>query len=226
MRAARILLAALAALAIGAAYYASRHDGVRREARARAGATRIVFAYSPNQEEMLAKLIPRFDDAHMEADGRPVYVEGVSMSSGDVETKIAHGGFRPDAWAPASSLWGRLLNYERDRAYVADRNPSLARTPIVIAMWEPLARGLGWPRKPIGFADILRLATTQPDWLSYGKPTFGRFKLGHTNPDFSTSGLAFVAAQYFSSTGKREGLTVADVRRPDVRTTVRRIEQS
>ena len=32
------------------------------------------------------------------------------------------------------------------------------RTPLVIAMWEPMARALGWPKKPLGFADILKLA--------------------------------------------------------------------
>jgi Ca-activated chloride channel family protein len=129
-------------------------------------------------------------------------------------------------WSPASSLWGRLLNYEADRRYVADTNPSLASSPVVIAMWEPLARALGWPRKPIGFADVLELATTQSSWAAYGKPTFGRFKLGHTNPDFSTSGLSFVAAQYYAAAGKREGLTEADVRRPAIRLKVRAIEHS
>lgn len=42
---------------------------------------------------------------------------------------------------------------------MARKNPALLRTPLVIAMWEPLARALGWPREPIGFADVLRLAS-------------------------------------------------------------------
>jgi Ca-activated chloride channel homolog len=121
---------------------------------------------------------------------------------------------------------GRLLNHETDRPYVADENPSLASSPVVIAMWEPLARALGWPRRAIGFDDILELATTSSSWAKYGKPTFGKFKLGHTNPDFSTSGLSFVAAQYYTAAGKREGLTVEDVENPGIRGRVRAIEQS
>jgi Ca-activated chloride channel family protein len=136
------------------------------------------------------------------------------------------GELRPQAWSPASSLWGRLLNHETDRKYVRDENPSLASSPVVIAMWEPLARALGWPSKPIGFADILELATTKSNWAAYGKPTFGQFRLGHTNPDFSTSGLSFVAAQYYTAAGKREGLTVEDVERPAIRAKVRAIERS
>jgi Ca-activated chloride channel family protein len=97
---------------------------------------------------------------------------------------------------------------------------------VVIAMWEPLARALGWPSKQIGFQDILQLATTKSNWAAYGKPTFGQFRLGHTNPDFSTSGLSFVAAQYYTAAGKHEGLTVEDVQRPEIREKVRAIERS
>src|SRR5438046_1907133 len=83
------------------------------------------------------------------------------------------------AGSPASSLWGRLLNYEADKDYVAQDNPSLARTPLVIAMWEPLARALGWPKKPVGWAEVLKLATSRGGWADYGHPEYGRFKLGH-----------------------------------------------
>ena len=43
-------------------------------------------------------------------------------------------------------------------------------------------------------------------------PEFGPFKLVHTNPDFSTSGLSAVVAEYFFATGKREGLTERQIR--------------
>jgi len=239
LRKLRGLLVLLAVTVVGIAYYASRdHGGTTRPGSPAttapiggvtpppANAVRIVFAYSPNLEEMLSALISRFNAQRVQLGGRPVQVEGVASSSGDVESKIAHGRFEPQVWSPASSLWGRLLNYEVDSKYVADENPSLVSSPVVIAMWEPLARALGWPREPIGFADILRLATTRSNWAAYGKPTFGKFKLGHTNPDFSTSGLAFVAAQYYSAAGKHEGLTVQDVQRPAIRRKVRAIERS
>jgi Ca-activated chloride channel family protein len=93
-------------------------------------------------------------------------------------------------------------------------------------MWKAEAEALGWPRKRLGFADVLKLATSKRGWAEYGLPTYGEFKLGHTNPDFSTAGLGFVAAEYFTATGKREGLTVADVRAAQVRDQVRRVQQS
>ena len=61
---------------------------------------------------------------------------------------------------------------------------------------------------------------------AYGHPEYGRFKLGHTNPDFSTAGLSAVAAEYSAVTGKKEGLTLADVGRPDVRRKIQAIERS
>ena len=100
------------------------------------------------------------------------------------------------------------------------------RTPLVIAMWEPMARALGWPQKKLGFADVLKLATSGKGWAAYGKPEFGPFKLVHTNPDFSTSGLSAVVAEYFAALGKKEGLTEKDIANPKARKQVRDIERS
>jgi Ca-activated chloride channel family protein len=225
VRVLRALLVLLAVAAVGAASLNGR--GHKQSGGSAApDAVHVQFAYSSNLDEMMAALIPAFNAAGIKANGHPVFVDGLAASSGDVQTKIIRGQLQPAAWSPASSLWGRLLNQAADRKYVADTNPSLAASPVVIAMWEPLARAIGWPSKAIGFADILRLATTDSHWSKYGKPTFGTFKLGHTNPDFSTSGLSFVAAQYYTAAGKREGLTLADVQRPAIRKKVRAIEQS
>ena len=85
------------------------------------------------------------------------------------------------------------------------------RTPLVIAMWEPMAKALGYPRKTVSFQDIVKLATDPQGWASVGKPNFGRFKYVHTNPDSSTSGAEAVTGSYYAVVGKKEGLTNADV---------------
>ena len=138
-------------------------------------------------------------------------ITGTSVSSGDAQMDIADGKLRPTVWSPASSMWGRTLTFESDSGYVPDENPSIVRTPLVIAMWEPMARALGWPRREIGFSDVLRLARAARGWEQFGHPEFGDFKLVHTNPDYSTSGLSGVVAEYYSATSKKEGLTVADI---------------
>jgi Ca-activated chloride channel homolog len=189
-------------------------------------AVRVSFAYSPEKQKLIQPLIEKFNRESHASDGKPVFVEGQVVSSGDAETKIARRQLQPVLWSPASSLWGRLLNFEGDRSWVPDTNPSIVRTPLVIAMWEPLARALGWPRKAIGFGDVLKLALDRRGLAAYGHPEYGRFKLGHTNPDFSTAGLSAVAAEYAAVTGKKEGLTLTDVDRPDVRRKIQAIERS
>ena len=239
MRNTRLALVVVALLAIGFAAFSSFGDSgdeasngggdsapATTSGPAPADAIKLILAFSPEKEEMMKALLPRFNAEGVEVEGRPVVAEGQKWSSGDAQTRIAKGTLKPQIWSPSSSLWGRLLNFQADRTYVADENPSLVRTPLVVAMWEPLARALGWPGKPIGFDTILELATSQRGWAAYGKPTFGSFKLGHTNPDFSTSGLSFVAAQYYTAAGKREGLTLADVDRGPVRRRVRQIQSS
>ena len=193
-------------------------------ARAPVGAIEVSFAYSPEKEKLLTPLVKRFNASAAEVDGKRVFVSAQNVSSGDAQTKIAGGRLKLTAWSPSSSLWGRLLNFEADQPYAPDRNPSIVRTPVVIAMWEPMARALGHPKRKLGFADILKLARSNQGWGAYGRPELGQFKLVHTNPDFSTSGLSAVVAEYYSATGKKEGLRTSDIAR--ARAQVKDIERS
>jgi Ca-activated chloride channel family protein len=193
-------------------------------AKAPAGAIKVSFAYSPEKEKLLLPLVQKFNASGAEVDGKKVFVDASNVSSGEAQTKIAGGRLKLTAWTPSSSLWGKLLNFEADQPYAPETNPSIVRTPLVIAMWEPMARALGYPKKKLGFSDILKLARSKTGWGAYGKPEFGQFKLVHTNPDFSTSGLSAVVAEYYSATGKKEGLQTADIRRG--RADVKDIERS
>src|SRR5215218_2052791 len=76
------------------------------------GSLRISFAYSPEKEKLLAPLIERFNGERLEVRGRAVFVQGEVVASGEAESKIADERLRPDVWSPASSLWGRLLDFE------------------------------------------------------------------------------------------------------------------
>jgi Ca-activated chloride channel homolog len=187
-----------------------------------AGALRLSFPYSPEKERLLAPLVERFNAEKHTSGGRPVFVEPSVVASGEVQTRIANGSLRPVMWSPASSFWGRLLNHEADRPLVPDENPSIVRTPLVIAMWEQLADAYGYPKRKLGYEELGELATG--GWAAAGKPQFGPFKYVHTNPDFSTSGLSAVAASYYAAAGKKEGLTEADV--AQARDRVRRLERS
>ena len=226
----RLAVIALAIVTVAIAFAVSRDEAGESTPRATstprqpapAGAVRLSFAYSPEKERLLAPLIERFNAERHTSGGRPVFVEPTVVASGDAETRIAEGKLEPTLWSPASSFWGRLLNYEADRRLVPDDNPSIVRTPLVIAMWEELAEAYGYPKRKLGYRELGRLATG--GWAAVGKPQFGDFKYVHTNPDFSTSGLSAVAASYYAAAGKKEGLTEADVAK--ARAQVRALERS
>jgi Ca-activated chloride channel homolog len=230
----QLLLALFAALAVAGVAWFAGSGGDEKETGTKTGtgapapknAIKVSFAYSPEKEKLLVPLIKAFNAKGEEVDGRQVVVDGANVSSGDAEARIAKGTYKPVAWSPASSMWGRLLNFEADQPLTAEEAPSIVRSPLVIAMWEPMARALGYPKKKLGFADVLKLATSGKGWADFGRPEFGKFKLVHTSPDFSTSGLSAVVAEYYAATGKKEGLTEKDIAGGAARKRVRDIERS
>ena len=233
MKRSQLLILILAVLAVAGVALVSTGgggddggDGGETGPAAPEGAIAVPFAYSPEKEKLLAPLIKRFNSEREQVNGRPVFVEGSVVSSGEAQADIAAGELEPVVWSPASSLWGRLLNFEADRVLAPEENRSIVRTPLVIAMWEPFAEALGWPQRQIGFEQIIRLARSNQGFAEFGHPEFGRFKLVHTNPDFSTSGLEAVVAEYYAATGKKEGLTEQDVESSKARAIVRDIERS
>ena len=222
----RALVIALAVVAVAVAFVTSRDGDEEPASRGAggppAGATRVSFLYSPEKEDLLAPLIKRFNESGARAGGKRVFIDAKIVSSGEVQSEVAAGKLQPVLWSPASSFWGRLLNYEADQELVADDNPSIVRTPLVIAMWEQLADAYGYPQRELGYKQLAELAVG--GWAAVGKPQFGSFKYVHTNPDFSTSGLSAVSASYYAAASKLEGLTVADIAR--ARDQVKRLERS
>jgi Ca-activated chloride channel family protein len=156
--------------------------------------------------------------------GGCAFVQPYSKSSGGATDLLATEwpeegeGKRPVIWSPAASSWGQILNQrladDGREAMVRDDAVRFQLTPLVIAMPKPMADALGYPAKPIGWADIARLATSKEGWAAYGHPEWGAFKLGKTNPNFSTSGLSALIGQAYAATGKTRGLSNEDLDDP------------
>ncbi len=108
----------------------------------------------------------------------------------------------------------------------ATSSPSLLKSPVVIAMWEPMARVLGWPNKPIYWANIAALSTDPNGWATYGHREWGHFKFAHTNPDTSDTGLEAILAENYAAVQKVSGLTVNDVNGQKAQRFVTAIESS
>jgi Ca-activated chloride channel family protein len=206
----------------------------------RTGCTTLTVAASSEKAALVKTMGADYNAADHTAAGRCVHVDVVSKASGGATEALARGwdtdvdGPRPDVWSPASTSWAVIL---RQRLAAQDKPdlvpgdkpsdlPNLAQTPLVLAMPKPMATALGWPRKALGFGDLLALSREPQGWGKYGHPEWGAFRLGKTNPNFSTSGLNATIGSYFAATGVSSDLTAQNVADPKTVAYVKGVESA
>jgi Ca-activated chloride channel family protein len=195
-----------------------------------ANALELVFTYGSEKEKWINEVTNDFNRAeHRTNSGKPIYVRAVPMGSGEAIDEVLEGRNQPHIISPASSAFIKLGNAKSQSKYGKDligQTDNLVLSPVVIAMWKPMAEALGWGKKPIGWSDILALARSQKGWETYGYAQWGRFKFGHTHPQFSNSGLISLFAEVYAASGKTAGLTAADVNKPHTAEFLAGIEKS
>ncbi|MDW8405827.1 VWA domain-containing protein, partial [Chloroflexus sp.] len=191
-----------------------------------ANAITISIAYSPEKDKWLTEQIARFNEQRITVNDRRVRVEGINKSSGAARTEIKNGTLQVTVWSPSASTWLEVLKQETGNQNVAVSNKPLVLTPVVIAMWKPMAEAMGWPNKPIGWKDMLDLSNDPQGWGRFGHPEWGRFSWGHTDPEISTTALSTLIAEFYAATGKRDGLTVADVQSEQATRFIRELGRS
>jgi Ca-activated chloride channel family protein len=123
-----------------------------------------------------------------------------------------------------SLLNDRWRSRDGHTAALAPSGDSVVLSPIVVALWKPMAEALGWPKHRLGWSDVLKASREPSGWAKYHRPEWGRFKLGHTHPDFSSSGLLAVLAEAYAGAGKTRGLGAKDLSTPKTRDFVKAIE--
>src|SRR5262245_44273134 len=162
--------------------------------------------------------------------GECVAVDVTALTAADVALAVANGGgvaltgltplstpasaspapvavtatvVTPDVWIPDSSTW-----LVRVRAagpnLVPPQAPSIASSPVVIAMPEPVAKTLGWPTATLTWAALLQRMTTGP-----------ALKIGIVEPNrdaVGLSGLVALGAAAAAAGAAAEQATVAAMR--------------
>jgi Ca-activated chloride channel family protein len=137
-------------------------------------------------------------------DGACTFVRVHSVDSPVALRQLEHGwpdsaelGPAPTLWVPGSTTWGELLNARLARSHrraIAPNGAPFARSPLVVAMPAVMARALDYPRRPIAWTDLERLARDPRGWAAYGHREWGPFRIGKGNPNWSTTGLDEVVA--------------------------------
>jgi Ca-activated chloride channel family protein len=196
-----------------------------------AASVKVTILYGSEKQQWLDPLVKQYNDAqHKTAGGKVIVVLATALGSVESGDMIISGASQPTVWSPASGLYIPVENAAWRKTHsddlVTGTPDNLVLSPVVIAMWRPMAEALGWPNKSLGWADIAQLATSDKGWAAYNYPEWGQFKFGHTHPNYSNSGLVAVIAEAYAATGKQRGLTAADLQDPKVQTFMSQVESS
>lgn len=217
----------------------SSSAGASGAASGKAGAEvlELTLSYGSEKKTWLEAELVRFNESAPKlGNGKVVRATGKAMGSGEGVAAILDGTGQPHVFSPASGAYLSLLNDAWQRRPgnlkpIAAAGEPLVLSPLVIAMWKPMAEALGWPARQLGWADILKVARDRDGWGAFGRPEWGDMKLGHTSPELSTSGLLSVlamaaAAKAKDGEGPSARLTAADLADPAVKTFVAAVQDS
>lgn len=186
------------------------------------------IAYSPDKEALFTDLVARFNALGLTTDdGQQLRLDAVRMDS-EAMVKAAVAG-ELQAVSPDSSIWLDQIERSARPAQATPESGSLtgqtkgalvgetrryATSPVVLAMWEPVAKSMGYPDKAIGWDDLLKRAQSDKN-----------FKWSHPSTT-SASGLLATLAEFYAGAGKTRGLTEADTQSKAVLDYVTAIEKT
>ena len=160
-------------------------------------------------------------------DGRPIFIEPVAVDAGQAVTNMVGGGELPALWTTADPHWREVLAESAGQEIFLPTCVSVAESPLVIAMWEPVARALGWPGTTLGWLDIASLAADPSAWAYYSGGEWGpALRLGHAHPGLSDSGVQTLLALVYAAESEPDQITIGDVQDPIVQASVGAFESA
>ncbi|MCW1924382.1 VWA domain-containing protein [Luteolibacter arcticus] len=193
-------------------------------------AIELLFTFGSEKEEWVKAVTADFNRSKLKtASGKTIFVRGVPKGSGELIDGLVEGTDQAHVASPASAAFIGVGNAKwraKTGQDLIGPTENLVLSPVVIAMWQPMAEALGWGKQPVGWADILALSADPQGWASKGFPQWGSFKFAHTHPEFSNSGLISLFAEVYAATGKTAGLTLEDVAKPETARFLGSIERS
>jgi Ca-activated chloride channel homolog len=182
------------------------------------GRVALQVVADPDQSALLKQVAADYATTTPVVGDRCVDVTVRGLDSPEATAALATGwtdpslGARPDVWVPASSTWAaelglQLATARRPSILPSDR-PSVATSPLVIAMPKPMAQALGWPRQLLGWGDLVAALHKAEGWSAFGHPEWGPFKLGKTDPKLSEAGLGALLGAGIAVAGQGRPLTL------------------
>jgi ABC-type Fe3+ transport system substrate-binding protein len=163
-------------------------------------------------------------------EGANVRLNKIPKGSMEGAQAILAGDTSIHVWSPASSLYKDVfvqewtLKNNTDPLYKAE---ALSLSPMVFVMWEERYNEFVKKYGEVNFTTMSKALSEPGGWDAIaGKPDWGLFKLGHTNPNKSNSGLGALLLMAHEFYGKTTGLTNKDILDPKFQAFFASIERS
>jgi hypothetical protein len=173
---------------------------------------RIGIAYGTEKKRWLQWAVNEFAKV---PEGRGIEVKLIPMGSLVGAKAILSGDERIHVWCPASSLYKDVFVQDWQVKYGSDpivRAESLALTPMVFVMWEDRYQAFAKKFKELSFKTIGQALKETGGWDAIsGKPEWGLFKFGHTDPNQSNSGLMTLVLMAYDYHDQCRNLTLKEI---------------
>jgi Ca-activated chloride channel family protein len=177
------------------------------------GSVEVIMLTADTKAEWVRKATEPFNTQGFETSaGNTIFVEVIEEGSpGDAQQAVIDETIQLVVWSPGDMSWVETANQTWQDlgkgTLVSGECPRIVFAATGFAMWRPMAEAMGWPDTPIGWDDIVTLASDPEGWGRYGHPEWGQFKFGHTHPEHSNTGFFMLANLAYSSLDATSGLT-------------------
>jgi len=176
------------------------------------GRVRFGIAYGTEKQRWLEWAVREYASTR---EGSEVTIDLIPMGSLDGAHALLNGDQRIQVWSPASALYSETFLQDWQIKYNTNpvvREERLALSPMVFVMWEERYQEFVKKYGKVSFAAIADAEQQKGGWEAIaGKPEWGFFKFGHTQPAGSNSGLMTLVLAAYSYTGKTRDLTLKDI---------------
>lgn len=185
----------------------------------------IGVAYGTEKERWLKWAVEQFAETD---EGRGIKVDLIPMGSVEGAKAVLSGDERIHVWSPASALYKDV--FVQDWQVKHGKNPilkgeNLALTPMVFVAWEERYNAFIEKYKELTFKTIGRALQEQGGWEGIaGKPEWGMFKFGHTNPNRSNSGLMALVLMAYDYSDTCGNLTLKNIVDTDFQEWMQKLE--
>lgn len=181
------------------------------------GVVEVGIAYGTEKRNWLQWAVKEFGATK---EGQRIHIHLIPMGSLESAHAIVEGDQRIHVWSPASSLYRDTFLRDWARRHrgkpIAKAEEMLALTPMVFVMWKGRFEAFTAKSPEVSLRTIYYAMQAKTGWRQIaGKPEWGLFKFGHTQPTQSNSGLMTLILLAYEHHKKFSGLMIEDAVAPE-----------